>query len=132
MNAKKVAKETGIWIVTALLVFIFATAGIRKFPDSGFWSEMFRKAGLPVWFRLAVGAWETAAAALLLYTRTAAYGAGAVVIVMLGALGTNAVTGIAKGSPAPVISLLLALIVLAARWSQRLTITPLDRLAPQR
>ena len=62
----KIAKEIAVWILTALLVFMFANAGIRKFPENGGWSGMFRQVGFPDWFRILIGVVETAAAVLLL------------------------------------------------------------------
>ena len=132
MDTKKAARQTGIWVVTVLLILWFARAGIQKFPGNGFWSNLFRKAGYPVWFRYAVGVWETAAAALLIYPRTAGYGAAGVVAVMLGAIGTDVMHGWWKGLVGPTVAIVFAGIVLAARWSRRLTLPPVRPLVPQR
>ena len=131
MDVKKVWKEVALWVVTALLIVMFVNAGIRKFPDSGGWTKMFRRAGFPDWFRIAVGVWETAAAALLLFPRTAAYGAAAIVIVMIGAIGTNVMLGWTRGLISPSVALVLATVLLIARWRQRARINPSARLAPQ-
>ena len=83
MTKKELAKEIGTWILTALLVLMFANAGIRKFFENGGWTWMFRHVGFPDWFRIAIGVLETGAAALLLLPRTAAYGALTIIVVAL-------------------------------------------------
>ena len=125
MNWKRLGKEVLIWIPTVLLVAMFLIAGLRKFPESGGWSQMFRAFGYPVWFRLLIGVVETAAALLLVVPRTAAYGAATMVVTMIGAIVTilsgrdSSLAAIAV----PGICLVLALIVGAARWSRRWTFT---------
>src|SRR4029434_10641195 len=60
-----------------------------KFSDSSGWAQAFRVWHYPAWFRLCVGASEFAAAMLLL-TRSTAFGVALVIIViMLGAMGTH-------------------------------------------
>jgi len=123
MTKKGIAKEVGIWILTLLLVFMFANAGIRKFPESGGWTKMFRHVGFPDWFRILIGVIETAAALLLLVPRTAAYGAVLIIVTMIGALGTVAMTmhgrNMVQGLIPASVSLIVAAIVLMARWRQR-------------
>ena len=121
----KTAKEVVIWILTVLLVLMFLNAGIRKFPESGGWTKAFRSVGYPVWFRIAIGVIEVAAALLLLWPRTASYGAAAVIVVMIGAIATVAIAhwplrGMIPGA----VCLVVGAIIFAARWPRRL--------APQR
>ena len=116
----KIAKEIALWILTALLVLMFANAGIRKFFVNGGWTWMFRRVGFPDWFRVAIGVLETGAAALLLLPRTAAYGAITVIVIMLGAIATNFAAHMPlRGVVPAAASLLVAAIVLAARWRRR-------------
>ena len=116
----KIAKEVGLWILTTLLVLMFANAGIRKLFEHGGWTWMFRHAGFPDWFRILIGVVETAAALLLLLPRTAAYGAVVIIVVMLGALGTIvAVHMPARGLITPAIAIVVATVVMAGRWRQR-------------
>lgn len=126
MTKKAIAKEVAIWTLTLLLVLMFANAGIRKFPESGGWTRMFRNVGFPDWFRILIGVIEVAAAALLLVPRTAAYGAMAVIVVMIGALGTVASTMhgsfLLRGLVPAAVALIVGAIVLIARWRQRLVI----------
>jgi len=126
MTKKAIAKEVAIWILTLLLVLMFTNAGIRKFPESGGWTRMFRNTGFPDWFRILIGVLEVAAAALLLFPRTAAYGAITVIVIMSGALGTVAMTMhgtfMMRGLMPAAIALIVAVIVLIARWRQRIAI----------
>ena len=125
MSWKRLGKEVLIWIPTIVPVAMFLIAGLRKFPESGGWSQMFRAFGYPVWFRMLIGVVETAAALLLVVPRTAAYGAATIVVTMIGAIVT--ILAGANSSLAtittPGICLVLALIVCAARWSRRWTFT---------
>jgi putative oxidoreductase len=113
----KLAKTIATWILTLMLAAMFLNAGIRKFFENGGWTWAFDNWGFPIWFRIFVGAMETAGALLLLVPRTAAYGAATIVITMIGAIGTIAVTTarIQHAFPA-LISLAVACIVLALRW----------------
>lgn len=119
MTKKQIAREIGIWILTALLVLTFANAGIRKFFDGGGWTRMFRTAGFPDWFRIAIGVLEVGAAALLLVARTARYGAATIIVIMLGAIATVAMQGWTRGLPQPIVALVIAAIVFFMR-SRRL------------
>jgi putative oxidoreductase len=127
MTKKAIAKEVAIWTLTLLLVLMFANAGIRKFFESGGWTVMFHRAGFPDWFRILIGVIEVAAAALLLVRRTAAYGAMMVIVVMIGAMGTVAMTlhdpFRRQGLIPPLAAMILAAIVLMARWRQRFVIS---------
>ena len=121
----KIAKEVLLWVLTLLLVAMFLNAGIRKFPESGGWTKAFRSVGYPVWFRISIGAIEVAAALLLLWPRTASYGAATVVVVMIGAIATVAVAhwplrGMIPGA----VCLVVAMIIFFGRWKQRAIITP--------
>jgi len=127
MTKKVIAKEVAVWVLTLLLVLMFTNAGIRKFPESGGWTRMFRNAGFPDWFRILIGVIEVTAAALLLFPRTAAYGAITVIVVMIGAIGTVAMTVghqfLLRGLIPASVALIVGIIVLTARWRQRMGIT---------
>jgi uncharacterized membrane protein YphA (DoxX/SURF4 family) len=129
MRTKHIAKEVVIWILTIALVLQFGNAGIRKFFEFGGWTRMFHNLGLPDWFRILIGVLETAAAVLLALPRTAAYGAALIVPIMLGAIAVVAMHGWTRAFPQPIIALVMATIILVARWRQRAAITPERRLA---
>jgi hypothetical protein len=71
-----------------------------------------------------IGLLELAATALLLWPRTAAYGAAIIVVVMLGGMGTHVFV---EHRPAGVTSelgqVMFSSIVLAGRWRRRLTLS---------
>lgn len=123
MTGKQIRKEVVIWILTIALVLMFGNAGLRKFAEHGGWTRMFRTVGFPDWFRILIGVLETAAAALLLVPRTAAYGAMLVMPIMIGAIATVAMQGWFRGLPQPIVALIVAAIVLAARWHGRRIVT---------
>jgi hypothetical protein len=108
-----------------MLFAVFTRAGVDKFDGSSGWTRAFAVWGYPVWFRMLVGAIELSAAVLILWPRTAAYGAILIVVVMLGGMGTHIVV---ERRPARVTSelgqLTFSSIVLAGRWRRRVQISP--------
>jgi uncharacterized membrane protein YphA (DoxX/SURF4 family) len=121
MSVRRIAKEVVLWLFTLLLALLFIKAGVEKFDDAGGWSRAFRHFGFPVWFRIAIGAIEAAGAVLLLWPRTASYGAISLAVVMAGAIGTHIKAG--DFNPVAPIALVLCAIVAIFRWRQRLTRT---------
>ena len=115
----KIVKTIVLWALTLLLVAVFLNAGIRKFFEDGGWTWMFNRLGFPVWFRITIGAIEVAAAALLLFPRTAVYGAATVIAVMIGAIGTLVIQGRPQNSIQAIVALAVAGVVLAMRWKFR-------------
>ena len=123
MTKKQIAKEVVIWILTIALMLQFGNAGIRKFFEFGGWTRMFHNLGLPDWFRIVIGVLETAAAVLLALPRTAAYGAALIVPIMIGAFTIMVMHGWTRAFPPPIIALVMATIILVARWRQRTTLS---------
>jgi len=130
MQAKRIAKEVLIWIVTVALILMFGNAGIRKFFAFSGWTRMFHNLGLPDWFRIVIGVLETAAAMLLALPRTAAYGAAMMITIMLGALGEVVMHGWTSAFMQPIVAMVLAAIVLIARWRQRAAMTRVGAIVP--
>lgn len=114
-------REALLWAIAAMLIMVFVRAGLDKFDASSGWARAFNVWGYPVWFRILIGVLEIVAALLLLWPRTAAYGAAIIVIVMLGGMGTHVLV---EHRPSRVTSELLHLIfasaVLAGRWRTRI------------
>ena len=104
-NWRRIALEVILWVFALFLAWVFIRQGTAKFSDTSGWARAFRAWHFPVWFRVLVGVLETAAAALLLTTRTAFAGAVTIVVIMLGAMGTH----IYWGSPAQMTSEILPL-----------------------
>ena len=126
MTARRIAKEAVAWLFAIFLCVTFFRAGVAKFDDSSGWARAFRGWDFPVWFRIFIGMVETMAAVVVLWPRTAAYGAAAMGTVMLGAIGTFVVNSTMH--PTPFITLVWTLILLALRWRDRLK--PVGRSVP--
>jgi uncharacterized membrane protein YphA (DoxX/SURF4 family) len=124
MTKKRIAIEVLAWFLSLWLAFIFAKAGIAKFDDGSGWAAAFRNWHFPVWFRLLIGVVETLAAALVLWPRTASYGAALMAVVMLGAIGTFAVHH--RMHPAPITALVVAVVVLLLRRRNALPLTGIE------
>jgi hypothetical protein len=69
----------------------------------------------PVWFRIVIGALETAAALLLLTRRTAFAGAVIIIVVMLGAMATHVYWGQPRQVTSEVLPLVLSTLVALGR-----------------
>jgi putative oxidoreductase len=110
-----VAKVIGMWIPAILLVLIFVPQGWSKFDDASGWATAFRHWNYPDWFRVTIGVLELGAAILLLYGRTAAFGAIVIIVVMLGAMGTHIVKDGGRHLTSEIVPLTLATIVLVMR-----------------
>jgi putative oxidoreductase len=108
----------GMWIPALFLAFVFGMQGWSKFDDSGGWAVAFRHWGYPGWFRLTIGATEVLAAALLLWGRTAVYGAVLIVGVMAGGMATHVLQDGGRHIESEAVPLVLASIVLALRREQ--------------
>jgi uncharacterized membrane protein YphA (DoxX/SURF4 family) len=131
-RAARIGLEVALWALTALLVMVFVRAGVAKFDPASGWATAFAHWGYPVWFRVSIGILEVAAAALLLWPRSAAYGAILIIAVMLGGMGTHVFI---EHRPSRVTSelgqLAFASVVLAGRWQSRIGPgTPAARASP--
>ena len=114
-QAKAVAKAAAMWIPAFLLLLIFVPQGWNKFSDTSGWAIAFRHWGYPDWFRVTIGVIELTAALLLLWGRTAWAGAGLIICVMLGAMGTHIVKDGGRHLTSEVVPITLATIVLTLR-----------------
>ena len=115
MRERHVAKEIGIWLVTILLVVLFATQGFAKFSSTHRWAQDFANWGYPIWFRILVGVLELATVPLLLIPRTAGYGASVIGVIMLGGMFTRVLHGESAGVIHEIVPLVFALIVVLTR-----------------
>lgn len=96
-------KRVAAWIVCGLLAVAFLGSGGSKLAGVPMHVENFARWGYPQWFRVVVGGVEVAAAALLLVPRLATYAAAALVLVMVGAVGTHVMNGEWVENAAPLI-----------------------------
>jgi len=114
-NRRRVVVDVVLWIFALFLAWIFVRQGIAKFSDTSGWAKAFRVWHFPVWFRVCIGAAETAAALLLLTRRTASAGAIIIIAVMLGAMGTHIWWGRPGQVTSEILPLVLATIVAVGR-----------------
>lgn len=123
-RALRIAAEVLLWALALFLIYVFSHAGLDKFDEGSGWARAFRFWGYPVWFRMVIGAIELAAAALLLWRRTAAYGALLIVGVMLGGMGTHVLVERRPGRVTSELGqLVFSSIVLTGRWRQRIRLS---------
>jgi uncharacterized membrane protein YphA (DoxX/SURF4 family) len=114
-NRRRVLVDVVLWVFALFLVWIFARQGVAKFSDTSGWARAFRAWHFPLWFRIFIGAVETAAALLLLTRRTAFAGAILIIVVMLGAMGTHVWWGRPGQVTSEILPLVLATIVAVGR-----------------
>jgi putative oxidoreductase len=107
-------KAAGLWVVTSLLACLFVLAGVMKFVNPEM-AEHFVQWGYPDWFRILIGVVEVGGALVLLLPRTACYAAGALAVVMAGAVFTHLLHGEASQTAVPFVLLGLLVLVGYAR-----------------
>jgi uncharacterized membrane protein YphA (DoxX/SURF4 family) len=96
-----------LWVVTVLEALMMAGAGSAKFVRPDLWQGMFADWGYPAWGATVVGGAEMLLAVFLLVPRLAVAAAGALAVVMVGALVTVVVHQSELGWQAPVMHLVL-------------------------
>src|SRR5512145_2790231 len=111
--------EIALWVPTLFLAWVFIRQGLAKFSDTSGWARAFEIWHFPVWFRILIGVWETAAALLLLVRPLSPIGAGMIALVMLGGMGTHVYWGHPEQVTSEVLPLTLSLLVLFFRLRQR-------------
>jgi uncharacterized membrane protein YphA (DoxX/SURF4 family) len=107
-------KTVALWMVTVLLACLFLFAGSMKFvsPEA---ARGFAEMGFPDWFRVLIAVVEIGGAVALLVPRTAVFGAAALAVVMVGAVGTLLTHGAAAQALVPAVVLVLLVLVGYAR-----------------
>ena len=104
-----------LWAASALLALAFVGSGGMKILNPKFSGEMFVRYGYPAWFAVVIGVAEVAAGLLLLVPRLAAYAAGALAVIMAGAVFTHLRAGEAAQSIVPFVLLVVAVLIALAR-----------------
>jgi len=102
-------KTIALWLLQVLLTLPFLAASIPKLTGSPGWVARFKGYGYPEKFYLLIGAIELLGAVSLLIPTFAAYGATALITVMMGATVTHL-----RYSEGPRAAVTLALILLLA------------------
>ncbi len=120
-RGRRIAIEVLLWLLAAMLIMVFARAGWDKFDATSGWARAFRFWGYPVWFRVLIGVLEIGTALLLVWPRTAAYGAAIIIVVMLGGMGTHVfVEHRPSGVTSELLQFMFASLVLIGRWRARI------------
>jgi putative oxidoreductase len=110
-------RTIGLWALRVLLAAAFLAAGGSKLAGAPTMVEMFEKVGVGQWFRVVTGAIEVSGGILLLIPRLTFYGAGLLLLVMVGAVTAHLT--VLGGNPAPALILLVLNAVTA--WLTRTT-----------
>jgi uncharacterized membrane protein YphA (DoxX/SURF4 family) len=108
------AKTIALWAVTGLLASLFVLSGSMKFVNPQA-VEKFAAWGYPDWFRVLIGLAEVGGALVLLIPRTAFYAAGALGVVMAGAVFTHLRYAEVPQAVVPLVLLVLLAVVGYAR-----------------
>lgn len=109
------AANVALWIVQAVLAFMFVGAGYAKLAGNPDMVAMYEVIGVGQWFRYATGVLEIAGAILLLIPASAAAGALLLACVMAGAVLAHLL--VVGGSPLMAMTLLV--LALAVAWFRR-------------
>jgi uncharacterized membrane protein YphA (DoxX/SURF4 family) len=127
-NRWRLVREVVLWVFALFLAWVFIRQGMAKFSDTSGWARAFRVWHYPVWFRIAVGVVETAAALLLLWRPTALAGAVLIGVVMIGAMATHVYWGHPGQVTSEVMPLTLAILVAIGRRASFLRRRPPERI----
>jgi uncharacterized membrane protein YphA (DoxX/SURF4 family) len=109
------AKTTALWVATGLLACLFVFSGFMKFVNPEM-AEHFSQWGYPDWFRILIGVVELGGGLALLVPRTAWYAAGALEVVMAGAVFTHLRNG---EVPQAVVPFVLLCVLAALGYARR-------------
>lgn len=104
-----------LWTVQVALAAMFLMAGGSKLAGAAEMVALFQAVGLGQWFRYVTGLIEVASAIALLWPPSAPFGALALSMTMIGAVGTHLF--IVGGSPAVPVALFLG--AAAVAWARR-------------
>jgi putative oxidoreductase len=103
-------KAAAVWTVSVLLAALFLFAGSMKFLRAEAAAE-FAELGYADWFRVLIGVVEIVAGLALVVPRTAFWAAGALAVVMVGAVVTLVRLGKVGEAVVPFVVLVLLILV---------------------
>ena len=106
------------WLLQILLGGVFVLVGVGKFAQWDGWVSRFEMWGYAAWFLALIAILEGVGGVMVLVPRIAAYGAGLIGAIMLGAAYTHWSTGIGQVSQV-VPQLIVCGAVLLLRWRDR-------------
>jgi uncharacterized membrane protein YphA (DoxX/SURF4 family) len=93
LRTRRRALNIGLWILQALLAFLFLASGIQKLAGTQDMVDLFSAIGVGQWLRYAIGILEIAGAVGLLVSRLCGLAALGLVALMVGATIVNAIIG---------------------------------------
>lgn len=102
------------WVLSVLLGLLFLFAGSQKLLGAAEPAQHFAQWGYASWFRILIGLIEVGGGLTLLVPRVAFYAAGALGVVMVGAIYTLLMNA-APGVPIPIVCLILLAFIAYAR-----------------
>jgi putative oxidoreductase len=105
-----------LWIATAVVAFVFISAGAFKFLDPETTRANFEGWGYPGWFGFVIGAVELLSGGLILWPRLASYAGTVLVADMTGATITHALNSEWMMMP---VTMVLGLLALSVAWARR-------------
>jgi putative oxidoreductase len=109
-------KKYGLLALKILTAAAFLAAGIAKLTGAEMMVATFDAIGVGQWFRVVTGLIEVTGAVLLFIPGKQGYGAGALMVTMLGAMTSHIlILGVATMPPSIVLFLLTAIITYAHR-----------------
>lgn len=117
-------------MVALILGAVFMGTGIAKLAGVPYFVETFREWGYPPWFLVAIGLVETTAGVLVLIPATRALGAAIIAAVMVGAIGTHVLAGQWVMAPVPLVTLVLAVLLVSALRPRFEPFPTVDRTPP--
>lgn len=117
------ARNIIAWILQVLLALVFIKSGFDKLNQGHETVNMFVGLGLPAWFAYFIGGAELLGGIGLLIPRTVRPAALGLILIMVGALAMHATKipgGLANGTPAILMLVLLAVVLLLRRPATQL------------
>jgi putative oxidoreductase len=110
-------RTLALWVLQAILIFMFAVGGLMKLGGAHSMVHMFGQIGAGQWFRYLIGSLELAGAVGMLIPALSGLAALALSALMAGASITNAF--IIHTSPlVPLVFLVISVLVAWGRWPQ--------------
>ena len=105
-----------LWVLSVLMTLAMAVVGLPKVLGVSPWPEYFATWGYAEWFRVIIGTLQVAGGLALLVPRVARYGAGMLIVIMLGAEVTELTHDVGFGPVVPLVYVGILSLILLFRW----------------
>ena len=117
-NLVRTLGRVGLGLLITLEFLGMGLSGMAKFQGDT-WQVMFADWGYPVWFSFLIGGLEMSGALLVLVPRLTSYAAIMLIVIMIGALGTELLIATKLGPVMPIVHIVILSILVFARWQRR-------------